>query len=348
MREVAFSIITPVYNREVCIKELIESVLLQKYKNWELILVDDGSTDRTGELCKEYVFQDSRIRYYFQKNSGVCVARNIGIKEAKGNYILFLDSDNTLKQNALSMLSSYILSNKEVDMYCFGYDTLISEWKPHIKEDVKIINKFEIRNVYLPMHINIISQDARFIKNFVWNKCYRTNFLRCNQIVFDENRRTWEDGLFIVDCLDSADSIILLKHVIYNAYSNDDVEHLSSKIFENQLMQYIHDEKMFKERFGQDYIFENKHYCQSNFQVFNMLCERTIEVYGKRAKDIVCDVLKEEIVSFWIFNIDLNNKFEAYLKKNMKEGNLNKIFFFYRMKIMKNHLCRKLGKMLRR
>ncbi|MCP1677147.1 glycosyltransferase involved in cell wall biosynthesis [Natronocella acetinitrilica] len=87
------SIITPTYNRARFLGIAIDSVLAQTYENWELVIVDDGSTDNTPEIMEPYL-KDSRIRYFRQENQGQSVARNVGIRESKGEYICFLDSDN--------------------------------------------------------------------------------------------------------------------------------------------------------------------------------------------------------------------------------------------------------------
>lgn len=97
---IKFSIITPTYNRGKFIHSCIRSVLNQDYINWELIIVDDGSTDNTQEEIK--IYQDERIKYYFKENEERSVARNFGIKKSTGDYILFLDSDDYLLSNTLS------------------------------------------------------------------------------------------------------------------------------------------------------------------------------------------------------------------------------------------------------
>lgn len=88
------SIITPVYNVEKFLQQTIDSVLIQTYSNWELILVDDGSTDKSSEICQTYLKKDKRITYIHKENGGQASARNLGIKNAKGDYITFLDSDD--------------------------------------------------------------------------------------------------------------------------------------------------------------------------------------------------------------------------------------------------------------
>ncbi|WP_081210042.1 glycosyltransferase family 2 protein [Salegentibacter sediminis] len=107
------SIITPTYNRANLIERMIESVIRQTYLNWELIIVDDGSTDET-ELCiKEY--QDERIRYFYTENSGATDSRNYGVNQAKGDYIIFLDSDDEARNTWLEELMDIVkLENADI------------------------------------------------------------------------------------------------------------------------------------------------------------------------------------------------------------------------------------------
>jgi glycosyltransferase involved in cell wall biosynthesis len=110
-----FSIVTATYNRAYCIDKAIKSVLKQNFKNWELIIVDDGSTDNTDEVVSKFL-NDKRIKYIkLEKNSGVNVARNRAIKESKGEYFILLDSDNELNNDILNIFKKYI------DTYNFPY-----------------------------------------------------------------------------------------------------------------------------------------------------------------------------------------------------------------------------------
>lgn len=95
------SVIVPVYNVERYLNQCIDSILAQTYKDFELILVDDGSKDKSGEICDEYVKKDSRIRVFHKKNGGVSSARNYGIDNAQGTYICFVDSDDWVDETYL-------------------------------------------------------------------------------------------------------------------------------------------------------------------------------------------------------------------------------------------------------
>ncbi len=93
-KDIFFSIIVPVYNVEKYLRECLDSISLLKTVTWETILVDDGSTDTSGQICDEYAKQDSRFRVIHQKNAGVSAARNAGLDAAKGEWIWFVDSDD--------------------------------------------------------------------------------------------------------------------------------------------------------------------------------------------------------------------------------------------------------------
>ena len=98
------SVIIPVYNVENYLAQSVESILKQSFENFEIILVDDGSTDSSGRICDEYVEKDERIAAIHQKNGGLSAARNSGLSEAEGKYVYFLDSDDYIANNTLETL----------------------------------------------------------------------------------------------------------------------------------------------------------------------------------------------------------------------------------------------------
>ena len=118
------SIIMPLYNCEQFISEAIESVIVQTYQNWELLVVDDKSTDNSLDIVKSYLQKDNRIKLIaLKKNEGVAVARNMAIKEAKGKYIAFLDSDDIWLSDKLKIQISFLMDNNLVLTYS-AYETI--------------------------------------------------------------------------------------------------------------------------------------------------------------------------------------------------------------------------------
>ena len=122
--EELISVIVPVYKVEKYIHKCVDSIINQTYKNLEIILVDDGSPDECGKICDEYAEKDNRIIVIHQKNSGQCVARNMGLKKMSGEYVAFVDSDDYLEKDYLQKMREGIQDKqmaisgfKQVDFY---------------------------------------------------------------------------------------------------------------------------------------------------------------------------------------------------------------------------------------
>lgn len=131
MKKHRISIVVPAYNRSHCLSKAIESVQKQNNSNWELIIVDDGSTDRTEEIVKTYL-KDNKIKYFYQPNKGVSEARNLGAKKSTGDYLIFLDSDDRFFSELIQNL--YDTKFWEYDLICWQVLKIIegkkSIWKP--------------------------------------------------------------------------------------------------------------------------------------------------------------------------------------------------------------------------
>lgn len=133
MNEPLVSIITPVYNAEMFLSDTIKSVQNQTYKNWEILLVDDCSKDNSAQIIKEFQKYDDRIKYIkLEKNSGASVSRNTGIKNAKGRFIAFVDSDDIWKPEKLEVQVKYMLENN------LGFT--FTSYR-YMKEDGELTNK---------------------------------------------------------------------------------------------------------------------------------------------------------------------------------------------------------------
>ena len=162
-----FSIVIPTYNRAAFMPKAIESVLAQTYADWELIIVDDGSTDNTKEVVSQYC--DSRITYIYQQNAERSAARNNGIMHAIGDYVCFLDSDNYMKPDRLEKLSAFIANEKE----CACYYTDI-EYNDVAKGIVKIKKGKEYP---FSMDVDLLMQDIIATPQL----CCATEILRKHQ-----------------------------------------------------------------------------------------------------------------------------------------------------------------------
>lgn len=194
------SVIVPVYNAENFIHRCINSILAQSYTDFELLLINDGSKDSSGTICDEYAQKDSRVRVFHKKNGGVSSARNMGLDNAKGEYIAFVDSDDYVLDNFLSMANGL-----EVDIFVGSFiynDEIVSldeNSSNNIAKDVFLAE-------YLIKTMQIHS---------VWGKLIKLSSINNYKLRFDETLRTCEDTLFMFSYLYHTKSIILSKEVIY-------------------------------------------------------------------------------------------------------------------------------------
>lgn len=123
-----FSVIIPVYNVEPYIRRCVDSVLAQSFRDFEIVLVDDGSPDNCGKICDEYAARDERIKCVHQPNDGLSAARNMGLRASRGEYILFLDSDDMWNDaEALQQINRVLVSKPETQVLCFGYKLFNSD-----------------------------------------------------------------------------------------------------------------------------------------------------------------------------------------------------------------------------
>lgn len=183
------SIVVPVYKVEPYLAQCIESILRQTYSNFELILVDDGSPDRSGAICDEFAKQDSRIRVIHKKNDGVSKARNIGINRAKGEWLCFVDADDLLDSQYLQKFHERIDLDSD---YCIQGSFNISE--EHITPRWQYLDQDFI------IGEDVITTDI--LRNVVpWGKLFRLDIIRDNDITFNEYISRGEDTLFCIDFL---------------------------------------------------------------------------------------------------------------------------------------------------
>lgn len=160
------SIVTPVFNAEKFLAETIESVRAQTYKNWELLLVNDGSKDNSLKIAKEYAKKDKRIKVYSIENSGAAVARNTGIEKAKGDYICFIDADDLWKKEKLEKQLNF-MQEKKCAFSFTGYEFANEKGEPNgkvVNVPEKITYKQALKNTTIwtstvMLNMNILTKD---------------------------------------------------------------------------------------------------------------------------------------------------------------------------------------------
>ena len=209
--KIRVSVIIPAYNAEPYLRECLDPILQKSEIRFEVICVDDGSTDNTLEILKEYAGKDSRVRYIHQENAGAGAARNTGMKYAKGQYLAFLDADDIYDPEMLRRV--YEKANAEnSDVIVFRCDQYF------MADNTFKSSKFTIKNSLLPEERpfagSAIRRDVfRAFVGWPWDKMFRADFVRENDLKFQEQRTT-NDMLFVFSALLKAERISLLEMVL--------------------------------------------------------------------------------------------------------------------------------------
>lgn len=223
------SIIVPVYNADRYLKNCISSILNQSFYNFELILINDGSKDCSGEICDNYASKDKRVKVIHKNNEGVSIARNIGIDMSKGKYIMFCDSDDVIEKDWCRSLYNLYTNNHNYVAVC-GFN--IINYRNNKSENIfKIFNKDKKIN-YLKVKDFYELYDKNLL-NYPWNKIYDAKIIKENKIKFEENITLGEDLLFNLKYFEFVKGdIVVLNECKYN-YILRDNESLDNKYYKD-------------------------------------------------------------------------------------------------------------------
>ena len=185
------SIIIPVYNTEEYLPFCLDSILSQSFKDFEVLLVDDGSKDGSGALCDAYATKDSRVRVLHKENGGVSSARNLALEQAQGDWICFVDSDDRLVQDGLKVLAEGI--SDQVDLVMAGYIEAVLP----LEVSVPLPGEWRVMSRNEAMVSMFNRPDARF-EGYVFAKLFRRNLILKANLGFDPAISIKEDTLFVV------------------------------------------------------------------------------------------------------------------------------------------------------
>lgn len=209
------SVIIPVFNKENLIGRCVESLIKQTYNNLEIILIDDGSTDKSWSICQDYEKKDTRIKIFNKPNGGLSDARNYGIKHASGEWISFVDGDDYVEYNYIELL---LQNSTDVDLVVCNCYKLTKKQKnicTHVFGN-KLFEENDIiyREILIPM-ITLDNQKTNMLFP-VWNKLYRKQIIDNNYLNFDINLPYAEDYMFNVNFLRFASKVRFIDLPLYN------------------------------------------------------------------------------------------------------------------------------------
>lgn len=262
--QVKISIIVPVYNAEMFLEESLKSLVSQTEKEIEIICVNDGSTDKSEQILKNYQDNNKRIRIINQENKGVSQARNTGIENATGNYVMFVDADDWIDKNACQILLDRI-KKEQSDVLLFPYmrETSKGSFEKNIFEEDKIFDKNRVKEKLHRRYIGLIGEELKNPENAdalctVWGKLYRLDIIKKHNLQFIDLDKigTYEDGLFNLNYFEYVTKAVYLNQHLYH-YRRTERESITSGYNPNLLQQwnnlfdimqgYIEEHKLSKE-----------------------------------------------------------------------------------------------------
>lgn len=213
MSNAKVSIIVPVYNSAAYLSACIASIVRQTYKNIEVLLIDDGSTDDSFEICTRFAADDERIKAIHQENKGVSAARNHGLDRMSGDYFAFVDSDDELKENAIELLMNDILEHN-ADMASGVYSMVLTNGS--------IVSLYEDHslNVYSGKEMLCLSLEGDRQTNSACAKLYRNSIF--HSIRFVEGRSINEDGFYLFQCYMLQPVVVQHNVSVYLYYVRED------------------------------------------------------------------------------------------------------------------------------
>lgn len=205
MEKSLVSIVIPVYNAEKYLSRCLDSVIAQNYKDFEVICIDDGSSDKSGILLDGYAGRDPRIKVFHKQNEGVSIARNIGIQMSRGEYILFLDSDDWYETNCLEQMMLYS-DNDMVVCRFINYAKEKSIRGPEVSKKIKVKS-----DLYECWNEEYVSYWV-----FIWGKLFKSSIIKQNNILFDTMMRYLEDFCFVLKYMSHIETCFMTNEILMN------------------------------------------------------------------------------------------------------------------------------------
>lgn len=329
------SIIMPVYNTGKLLRHTIDCIIAQSYENWELLLIDDGSTDHIcDEICDKFASFDNRIKTFHKQNGGICSARNYGIERAQGEFIAFCDHDDEYNEFLIERaLRSLLRNNSDLTKFCYDaiYDNGLVEKKTICRKNEVYDNKFWpfLRLV----NVNVFGT--------IWSCLYRRKIIMDNSVRFDETiKHGGEDFDFNLHLLPFVRRINIIPDYLYKHYIRGPLS-TSTKIYDDTLNIYIEEISLINELIVK-FNFKKRSLKKKEYDeafVFRMLeyISYAIKLKKKRS-DIIDQLRKLEKKYKWeyLYGSDYQLKFKSWVIIVLWRHHL--FSFIYYLFLLKNRL----------
>lgn len=335
---IKISVIMPVYNKQLYLDKTLQCILNQSYKNFEVIIVNDGSTDNSKEICDKYAEQDSRINVYNIENGGVSNARNTGLKYATGDYIQFIDGDDCINQGIFEEYIS-ILQEESYDIIFSSYNKVNHENQILKLVDLNYkgsVNKKDILNSFVEDQVNT------GYYGWISNKLIKKEIISNNNITFNKNIKLAEDLDFYLDVYRYSNKYYFSKIVSFNYLQ--EAQNSSILLYDNldYYIQLLINMKM------KDFIIDSGVYCETNKSILD---QRILDYvyytvfYAKldrqNIKNKVEKIYRNEVVMKSLSN-KLNLSFKNIIVSLIKKNKYNLVYDFLYIRNKLRNIVRRL------
>ncbi len=321
------SVIVPVYNGEKTVRRLIDSVLAQSLSDFELVLIDDGSVDKSGEICKAYAETDNRVRYIKKENGGPSSVRNLGIKEAKGEYLAFADSDDYMDDGALSFMYEKAKETAADMVICGCFIELGDVSRENYCQEMILEGEYGEK---------IIPLKSKDLLDAPWNKLYNTEFLRKTGVIMPEGE-IFEDTAFHLELLKYSPKIAVYSECFYHYVQN--LGSITKKYNPEKL-------RLLKKRALQ---LKNvtkgiESYCDFYYikSVFSSFIDMFLSCENKEIKALIKKEISEQDFIDAAKNAYFEGRYNGIIIKVAKSGNYKKIYGFCKLCFILKYKARKL------
>ena len=325
------SVIVPVYNAEKYLCKCVDSIVAQTYPNLEILLIDDGSTDKSPEICDEYQKRNKIIKVIHKKNGGVSSARNVGIEISTGKYVCFIDADDYVESNFIKALIDSCFCDCDLVISGMIYDFGKKKTKSSIEKDIAV-SLYEFKNLFDKLY-------KMCLTNSPWAKLYNKNLL--NGLAFDESVSLGEDLLFNYLYLNKCKNIFISQYsgYYYNRTNNYSATKKYSPEYMLCLTKCYEQSKIFK--YG--YIQNNNDIIDVTF-CQNCIAQIQLAIGSSYDKDIVKREVKNILNNIYFEKVVQTNKLsKKYFIPGIlcKRKKMNLIFLYFKIKLKIKKLIKK-------
>ena len=291
--KVEISIIVPVYNVEQYLSRCIDSILQQSFEDYEIILVNDGSKDNSGQICNDYVQKDSRIKIINQENAGLAISRRNGFRKSNGKYIMFVDSDDWIDKDTLKDMYKRAEEN-ESEIVCMQFRRVNEKGRKKdygFKFDPIICEKKE--DMVYHMHT------TRYISSSACTKLIRRDIM--DSISFPINLAIGEEHNMVAQLILNADRVIIVDDIYYNYFfRSNSISHsgYNSK-YDYSLDNYIEIENKFENMFPSYKTSLRSFYAEYEMAVVTAMCRNSVYNWNtiKKLRSVLTHGMKDILIS---------------------------------------------------